>query len=189
MKKKVLSMLVTFAMLLSMLPATALAADFNVTADGNDLDGADSADFYTFDEVLSQATAGDQIIIKENVTADEAFTVTDVTIDLGGNKLTVGAGGNYFKGNVVVKNGTIDITDVTASGDCIMGIGDRNADATLTLEDVNLTGSDYSSAFAVLMVYGNGTLNVEGGEWNLSDDRSDAGGVIKTKMAQAIPAM
>lgn len=125
MKKKVLSMLVTFAMLLSMLPATALAADFNVTADGNDLDGANSADFYTFDEVLSQATAGAPIIIKEDVTADEAFTVTDVTIDLGGNKLTVGAGGNYFKGNVVVKNGTIDITDVTASGDCIMGIGDR----------------------------------------------------------------
>lgn len=181
MKKKVLSMLVTFAMLLSMLPATALAADFNVTADGNDLDGADSADFYTFDEVLSQATVGDQIIIKENVTADEAFTVTDVTIDLGGNKLTVGAGGNYFKGNVVVKNGTIDITDVTASGDCIMGIGDRNADATLTLEDVNLTGSDYSSAFAVLMVYGNGTLNVKGGEWNLSDDQSTAGGVIKNE--------
>lgn len=181
MKKKVLSMLVTFAMLLSMFPATAFAADFNVTADGNDLDGADSADFYTFDEVLSQATAGDQIIIKENVTADEAFTVTDVTIDLGGNKLTVGAGGNYFKGNVVVKNGTIDIADVTASGDCIMGIGDRNADATLTLEDVNLTGSDYSSAFAVLMVYGDGTLNVKGGEWNLSDDQSTAGGVIKNE--------
>ena len=37
MKKKVLSMLVTFAMLLSMFPATAFAADFNVTADGNDL--------------------------------------------------------------------------------------------------------------------------------------------------------
>lgn len=181
MKKKVLSMLVTFAMLLSMLPATALAADFNVTADGNDLDGANSADFYTFDEVLSQATAGAPIIIKEDVTADEAFTVTDVTIDLGGNKLTVGAGGNYFKGNVVVKNGTIDITDVTASGDCIMGIGDRNADATLTLEDVNLTGSGYSSAFAVLMVYGDGTLNVKGGEWNLSDDQSTAGGVIKNE--------
>ena len=59
MKKKVLSLLVAFAMLLSMLPATALAADFNVTADGNDLDGEDSADFYTFDEVLSQAATGD----------------------------------------------------------------------------------------------------------------------------------
>lgn len=64
MKKKVLSMLVTFAMLLSMFPATAFAADFNVAADGNDLDGADSADFYTFDEVLSQATVGDQSISK-----------------------------------------------------------------------------------------------------------------------------
>ena len=82
---------------------------------------------------------------------------------------------------MVVKNGTIDITDVTASGDCIMGIGDRNADATLTLEDVNLTGSGYSSAFAVLMVYGDGTLNVKGGEWNLSDDQSTAGGVIKNE--------
>jgi len=61
MKKKVLSMLVTFAMLLSMFPATAFAADFNVTADGNDLDGADSADFYTFDGKVSvdNADAGE----------------------------------------------------------------------------------------------------------------------------------
>ena len=35
MKKKVLSMLVTFAMLLSMLPATALAADFSLTVDAD----------------------------------------------------------------------------------------------------------------------------------------------------------
>ena len=45
MKKKVLSLLVTFAMVLGMFPATALAADFKVTADGNDLDGAESQEY------------------------------------------------------------------------------------------------------------------------------------------------
>lgn len=181
MKKKVLSLLVTFAMLFSMLPATALAADFNVTADGNDLNDAESNDYYTFDEVLTHATAEDTIIIKEDITADTAFTVTDTTIDLGGNTLKIGAGGNYFKGDVTVKNGTIDISGVTANGDCIMGIGDRSADATLTLSDVDLTGTDYSSAFAVLMVYGDGTLNVTGGEWTLTGEKGSAGGVIKNE--------
>ena len=181
MKKKVLSLLVTFAMVLGMFPATALAADFNVTADGNDLNDAESNDYYTFDEVLTYATAEDTIIIKEDITADTAFTVTDTTIDLGGNTLKIGAGGNYFKGDVTVKNGTIDISGVTANGDCIMGIGDRSADATLTLSDVDLIGTDYSSAFAVLMVYGGGTLIVKRGEWNLSDDQSTAGGVIKNE--------
>ncbi len=181
MKKKVLSLLVTFAMVLGMFPATALAADFNVTADGNDLNDAESNDYYTFDEVLTYATAEDTIIIKEDITADTAFTVTDTTIDLGGNTLKIGAGGNYFKGDVTVKNGTIDISGVTANGDCIMGIGDRSADATLTLSDVDLIGTDYSSAFAVLMVYGNGTLNVTGGEWTLTGEKGSAGGVIKNE--------
>lgn len=81
-------------MLLSMLPATALAETLRSRL---------MAMIWTVRTVLISTPLMKcclklllvpPIIIKEDVTADEAFTVTDVTIDLGGNKLTVGAGGN-----------------------------------------------------------------------------------------------
>lgn len=192
MKKKVLSMLVTIAMLFSMFPATAFAADFNVTADGNDLDDADSQEYYKFDEVANTATADDKIIIKEDMT----YTLTEdttlsaplvvdghsFTLDLGGKTLTVD-GDNKFSSNakVTIKNGTLSITGATASGDAIFCVGDYSSNATLNLEGVNVEGQSYSSAYAVFYVYGESTLNMTGGSVTVSDDSSAAGGVFKAE--------
>lgn len=194
MKKKVLSMLVTFAMLLSMFPATAFAADYNVTANGNDLDDAESQEYYKFDEVANTATADDKIIIKEDMT----YTLTEdttlsaplvvdghsFTLDLGGKTLTVD-GDNKFSNdaNVTIKNGTLSITGATASGDAIFCVGNYSTNATLTLEDVDVTGDGYSSAYAVFYIYGESTLNINGGSVIVSDDNSSAGGVFKAEDA------
>ena len=194
MKKKVLSMLVTFAMLLSMFPATAFAADYNVTANGNDLDDAESQEYYKFDEVANTATADDKIIIKEDMT----YTLTEdttlsaplvvdghsFTLNLGGKTLTVD-GDNKFSNdaNVTIKNGTLSITGATASGDAIFCVGNYSTNATLTLEDVDVTGDGYSSAYAVFCIYGKSTLNINGGSVIVSDDNSSAGGVFKAEDA------
>lgn len=79
MKKKVLSMLVTIAMLFSMLPATAFAADFNVTADGNDLDGAATTAKVNSSVVTGTESAPQSVAVTGGVTLIKAAPNGTVT--------------------------------------------------------------------------------------------------------------
>ena len=130
---------------------------------------------------LADAQPGDTVVLLESITADTAVDGTDVIIDLNTNTLTLTVGGNNFFGTSTIKNGTIDITGSVAEGDCLIGIGDYSNDATLTLDDVNIYGDGYSSAYAVLYVYNASTLNINGGSVVVSNEQYSAGGVIKAE--------
>ena len=168
--KKFLSAFLVCVMVVSSMSTVAFASETSVSS------------FDDLKTALTNAVNGNVITLSASITATEAINATDVTIDLGGKTLQLADNANnYFRGTTTIKNGTISVDDVEVGGDCIIGIGDRNGDATLNLEDVNITGSNYSSAFAVLMVYGNSTLNITNGEWTLSNEKSSAGGVIKNQ--------
>ncbi len=151
--------------------------------DWHDIEGVAPAKAGTYEELAAFVAAGYPVELTTDITAAGAIKGTDAVIDLAGNKLTLTVGGSYFYGESVVKGGTIDITGCVASGDCIIGVGDYSNDATLTLENVDVTGDGYSSAYAVLYVYGESTLNVNGGSIVVSNDTAGGGGVIKAHKA------
>ena len=136
----------------------------------------------SYGDLVSLLAEGKAVKLTDNIIAEGVIDATNAHIDLNSFTLTLAddANNNFF-GSSTISNGTISIDGVEVAGDCIIGIGDRSHPSTLNLVDVNLTGSDYSSAFAVLMVYTDGTLNVTGGEWELSGEKGAAGGVIKNQ--------
>ena len=87
MKKKVLSMLVTCAMLLSMLPATAFAADFNVTDDGTVMVAeVNGVQYQTLDAAVNAAKDGDTVVILKggnySVPTRKNLTITGAVEDV-----------------------------------------------------------------------------------------------------------
>lgn len=160
-------------------PMVALFSDGNAAEQQN---VGEAVEVRTYDALVAALAAGEAVKLTANITAEDVIDASDANIDLGGFTLTLADNvNNNFFGTSTISNGTISIDGVEVGGDCIIGIGDRSNDATLNLNGVNLTGSNYSSAFAVLMVYGNGTLNISGGEWNLSNEKASSGGVIKNE--------
>ena len=140
----------------------------------------EAADFATFKTAVE---AGINVKLTADITATGAVDGTDANIDLNDKTLTLSVGGNNFFGDSKVKNGSINITGCVASGDCIIGIGDYSNSATLTFDNVNVTGDGYSSAYAVLYVYNSSELNINGGSVVVSNDNASAGGVIKAHKA------
>ena len=144
---------------------------------------ANFATVATYEELVAALNAGKDVVLTADITCTGEINGTDANIDLNGKKLTLTVGGTNFFGESTIENGTIDITGCVASGDCIIGIGDYSNDATLNLNNVNVTGDGYSSAYAVLYVYGSSTLNINGGSVVVSNDTASAGGVIKAHSA------
>ncbi len=169
--KKILSLLLAMTMLLSCIGITAMAEEMEAT------------EVATYEALMTALAEGKSVKLTADITATDAVDATNAMIDLGGKTLTLNVGGTNFYGNSVVKNGNISITGCVASGDCIIGIGDYSNDATLTLEDVNVSGDGYSSAYAVLYVYNSSTLNINGGSIVVFNDNASAGGVIKAHSA------
>lgn len=119
------------------------------------------------------------------VTLNSAFILNNSgTVDLKGKTLKLKDGeNNYIKNGaaVTIKNGTIDISGVYVGGDCIIGIGDYSTSGSLTLDNVTVSGEDYSSAFGILYVYGNSSLTIQNGsKIDVKGDKASGGGVIKT---------
>ena len=137
----------------------------------------------TYDELVAALANGGKIKLTADITAIGAVDGTNADIDLNGKTLTLKVGDNNFFGNSKVENGNISITSCVASGDCIIGIGDYSNSATLTFDNVNVTGDGYSSAYAVLYVYNSSEFNINGGSIVVSNDNASAGGVIKAHSA------
>ena len=128
---------------------------------------------------------GGKYYLGNDVTTTTAITTSGVTsvIDLNGYTLTIGAGDNQFcdASNITIKNGTISITGLTVGGNGVFCLDEyeKTLVTTLTLENVNLVGDGYSSAYGIFYIGSSSVLNVKGGVWNLKNDESTAGGVFK----------
>ena len=83
--------------------------------------------------------------------------------------------------NVTFKNGSIKIEGIKGSADCILGVGHYGSSANLTLNNVKLEASNYTSPYALIFVYNESTLNIENNSvLNAKNEQSSSGGVIKT---------
>ena len=126
-----------------------------------------------------------------DVTTTTAITTSGVTsvIDLSGHTLTIGAGDIKFcdASNITIKNGTISITGLTVGGNAVFCLDEyeKTLVTTLTLENVNLVGEDYSSAYCIFYIGSSSVLNVKGGVWSLENDKSTSGGVFKAEDSAA----
>ena len=140
----------------------------------------------TLQQLIIDAQDGATIVLDNDYVLTESLTVSNkkITIDLNGKTIKF-LGDNIFNNNsnVTFKNGTFDISGAVAKGDAIFCVGDYSTNATLTLEKVNVTGKDYSSAYAVFYVYNTSTLNIIGCEFSLENDKASAGGFIKAEQA------
>jgi len=156
----------------------------------NEVDAEDSSsttpsvkEVSTYDELVAELEGGNDVKLMGNITAIGEINGTNVSIDLNQKTLTLKVGGTNFFGDSSISNGKIDISGCLASGDCIIGIGDYSNSAELTLDNVDIIGDGYSSAYAVLYIYNSGTLNINGGSIVVSNDSAGAGGVIKAHSA------
>lgn len=128
---------------------------------------------------------GGEYYLGNDVTTTTAITTSGVTsvIDLNGKTLTIGAGDNQFcdASDITIKNGTISITGLTVGGNAVFRLDEyeKTLVTTLTLENVNLVGDDYSSAYCIFYIGRSSVLNVKGGVWSLENDKSTSGGVFK----------
>ena len=154
-------------------------------------DGTMSTAVTTFEELNAAIANGGKIVLANDITTTSAIVTSGVTaeIDLNGNTLKIGAGDNKFndKSNITIKNGNINIDGVSVSGNAIFCLDEHEETlvTTLTLENVNLTGENYSSAYGVFYIGKSSVLNVNGGVWNLSNDLYSAGGVFKADASSA----
>ena len=143
----------------------------------------------TLAEAVADAKDGETIILAANVELSERINIDkDITIgDYGSLTLSiVGNGGINVIGdaNVTLDTFNIDISGAVAKGDCIIGVGNYSNNGKLTLNNVNVTGNGYSSAYAVFYVYNTSELNINGGNITLSNDKASAGGFIKAEQGK-----
>ena len=143
----------------------------------------------TLAEAVADAKDGETIILAANVELSERINIDkDITIgDYGSLTLSiVGNGGINVIGdaNVALDTFNIDISGAVAKGDCIIGVGNYSNNGKLTLNNVNVTGNGYSSAYAVFYVYNTSELNINGGNITLSNDKASAGGFIKAEQGK-----
>ena len=196
MKRKLFAFLLALSLALSLLPAAALAAE--TTA--NDADALAAA--------IQSAAAGDTVRLGADITLTNTLTVEkDITLDLGGNTLTVGTSGD----GIAVVNAALTLTNTGSTGKYVFncsasgsdGIYVNNTDANTTStlninSDVEIhVNSSVNSAIHAFAPSGeavvnmnaghivatgsgkqfhaihadqNSTINVNGGEFDLSVD-------------------
>ena len=160
MKKRLLSVLLTLCMVLSLLPVGALA-DGDVTVEN--ADALQAAVSVATGDALVTAVAGsevgDTVRLTENVTLTSQLTIDedkDVILDLNGNTLTLDA-----TAQILVEGGILTITDSSGTpGELITNVdgGLRVLKGTLTLDKGTYTcnNSDWNR-----LVYVNGSEEEE----------------------------
>lgn len=177
--KKILISLLCVMMVFCMMPGMAFAE-------------GEAVGVSNFDGLKTALANGGNIKLTSDITTTEALVTSGVTatIDLDGKTLTIGAGDNKFNDatNLTIQNGNIVITGVTVSGNAIFCLDEyeETLATTLTLNNVNLTGNGYSSAYGVFYIGKSSVLNVAGGEWNLANDTHASGGVFKADGSGAV---
>lgn len=177
--KRILSLLVAMIMALGCVGITAMAEESTAAVVNTEAD------------LKAALTVGGTVKLGTDITITSAITTSGVTatIDLNGKTLNVRAGDNRFEDvtNLTFENGTINIDGVVASANAIFRIDEyeKTLVTTVTLNNVNVTGSNYSSAFGIFYIGASSVLNVNGGTWTLSNDKYSAGGVFKADSESA----
>ena len=142
-------------------------------------------------ELKNALAAGGEIKLTADITTTAALNTVGVTatIDLNSYTLNVRAGDNKFidESNITIKNGTINIDGVVVGGNAVFCLDEceKTLVTKLTLEDVDLVGKDYSSAYGIFYIGASSVLTVKGGEWTLTNDLFEDGGVFKADTAKA----
>ena len=144
--------------------------------------------YKTLEDALKVAVSGDVITLCGDAKTTTAFKIgaINLVIDLNGKTLTIGAGDNQLlaNSNLTIQNGIMDVSGVVVSGNAVFVLTENNA--TLNLNNVNLIGENYSSAYGIFYIRASSTLNVNGGEWNLKGDTHASGGVFKADNGTAV---
>ena len=83
--------------------------------------------------------------------------------------------------DITIENGTIDIADGVWNGNSIIEVYGGAADdfVVATFNDVDFVGNNYSSAFGVIYAYNYGKVVINGCDFDLSNEKYSAGGVLK----------
>ena len=83
--------------------------------------------------------------------------------------------------DITIENGTIDITDGVWNGNSIIEVYGGTADdfVVATFNNVDFVGNNYSSAFGVIYAYNYGKVVINGCDFDLSNEKYSAGGVLK----------
>ena len=136
----------------------------------------------TSTEFLGNANEGIITLSEDTKLSDSLKIDKDYTIDLNGHTLKFTQANNFIKNNanVTFKNGTINLDGIQGNADCILGVGHYGNNAKLTLDNVNLQANNYKSPYALIYVYGNSELNIKNSVLDAKNEKSLAGGVIKT---------
>ena len=175
-KKHFLITLLILALTLA-LAVSVSAVESNVTTVGS------------FEELKDALSAGGNIQLTGDITTTEALITSGVTatIDLNGNTLKVGAASNKFNNatNLTIQNGTINLDGVVCNANGIIILDERGTQVTtLTLNNVDVEGKDYNSAFAVFYIGRTSILNIIGGSVTLENELFSAGGVFKADSSE-----
>ena len=188
LKHRLLSMVLSLLMVLSLIPATVFAADESTTANVAKIG---ETGYATIAAAVSAAQAGDTITLLADVTADVTIS-KNITLDLGGKTLTntgvgkatltvaKGATATVKNGSIVggasyytiQNNGTATLEDVTATAG---NTGSSMIDSWGTL---TITSGTYTGGLNVVKSEEGTTLNISGGTFTLEYATNGYTGVI-----------
>ncbi len=141
--------------------------------------------YSTLQSAVKSAQAGETVVLLGDVIVTEDIDLNGISLDLGENTLFLRARGNEILGDVVIENGTIDISGtpfVPSSGakNSYFTVGGHwNSEGTLTLNSIKLVGENYTTTWAVICVHNGRTLNMNNCNVNLSGEQGSSGGFIK----------
>lgn len=175
--KKIMATVVALAMVLSSMGMIAFAETVTEVSTAADLKTA--------------VEAGKSVKLTADITTDSALEISGktVSIDLNEKTLKLGAGDNKFidASTITISNGTINIDGLTVGGNAAICLDEYEETlvTTLTLNDVDVVGENYSSAYCVFYIGDSSVLNVNGGNWILKNDLYEDGGVFKSDTSAA----
>ena len=161
-KKRFLSGLLVFAILLSMLSMMGLSTALAVEGTGNNFQ-AGEAFFDKLEDAISAVPNNGTILMLQDV-------AVDYDVDLNINKTyTFDLGGNTFRGmgnglgTLCIWSGNISITNGTINADFNNGIAVQIFGGTTTLSDLTVTASKGASSYPIEVL--SGTLNILSGNY------------------------
>ena len=172
--------------MISIISSTQVFAQDNIVVSMNSkevLSKDEKEETITSEEFLNLRNEKGEITLDQNIILDDSLKIDkDCIVDLNGFTLKFTKPNNFIRdnANVTFKNGNINFDDVVANGDCILGIGNYGNSANLTLDSVKLEANNYSSAFALIYVYNDSELNITKSTFEVKNEKSKSGGVIKT---------
>lgn len=166
LKHRLLSMVLSLLMVLSLIPATVFAADESTTAVAKIGD----IEYETIAKAVTAAKDGDTIMLLNDVDLGSSSvkfynsSVSNLTFDLGGHTITSSGSSTVLVAydGLVIKNGTIANTNAKSTSKAVSAQFTAQCEHSLTLEGVTVNSSNGVGVYAT-MLKGNGTVTIKSG--------------------------